>query len=318
MEERLTTNDGREIAAWLLKADPSTYDAMAAFERFGVLTAWSVHPSDRADLMGAGQRVFLYGTAAVDGGVEPGIWGVGEVVGETYTAPGADVDGLWHDGDTGEALDHFVPIEVLRLTSTITRDALLAEAALAGSEVFQQPHEHNPNVVRPDELAALDGFDLSVVEPTHEQLERLAVEMEPDFALAVVDGTTHYAVVDDGDDDEQPWRVIRAEEGTDQEEVLSEHAELEEALASISGLLAEIGARAPIIDLDADLEGRELEPLAVVPIEEGGVYSVLRIGSDRFALYAPPEEGEEWQIDSEYPDLPSVIAELFAEDDVEA
>lgn len=323
MDDQPTTEDGRTAAAWILKADPTLYDVFGALEAFGVITAWPVADTARIMLMEPGQQVFLHVGPGAEGKAS-GIWAAGEVVGEPFTAHEDDIDSFWLDDETARANDRYLPVELLPLSSPVTDAQLTGHGALASLELFTDSEQLNPNLVQPDQLEALESFDLTVLEPTEEQLENLADLVGPDFALAINDGSMLYAVVDDGEDD-LPWRVISVEqpsegEGSDDEyseedeKELGAYAELADALDSVMDLLADIGSRAPIIDLAANND--LLEPIVTMPLEDGGVCTIIRLGPEAFTLMFPSDDEDgTWEPEATYPDLPSAIAELFAEDD---
>lgn len=190
--------------------------------------------------MGAGQRVFLYVGQDSGRAEEPGIWGVGVVTGPTRQGRPSH-DWLWRE-DRPNVRNRFAAVEIHRLKTPITRADLLADPVLADCELIKSPQMSNPVVLRPDEVAALDSFDLTTVTPTPEQLamndepDSDALDDEPwsDVLATLVDGKIHYGLIDEGPDPEGSLKILRTDnftgEDTDHWVLVSQFEGSEEAL----------------------------------------------------------------------------------------
>ena len=84
---------------------------------------------------------------------------------ETYLAAFADsADGA------GRLL---AEVEMLPLRKAIAEGTLRKDPALARSELFTAPEQANPLVLEPQAVRAIEGFELELVPPSAEQVERL-------------------------------------------------------------------------------------------------------------------------------------------------
>ncbi len=144
------TKGGVPIAAWILKGDPKVFDIDAALDG-GTIEDWSVHPSYRLDLLGEGQRCFLWRS-----GPDAALVAEGHVTGPVYERE-ANVEN-WEDQEQARRTRHFLPVELRPLATEVTRDELRLAPGLARIEVLRAVRMGNPTVVTPDELEVIEDL----------------------------------------------------------------------------------------------------------------------------------------------------------------
>ena len=187
MDEGLRTEDGNEIAGWILRSSDAAA-VIADLKEFGQVFRFPIPAGPRADLLDAGQPCFLYVSEPGKTTVKPGIWAVGEVVGPCTVD---DEDEL------------FAEVELLPLQQRIPLASLNDHRILSRTEFLTDRDQVNPFVLRTDEIRALEEWDFDLVEPTEEQTARLDEVLAEDgggliFQLVGVD--LSLGIVDDGID----------------------------------------------------------------------------------------------------------------------
>lgn len=328
-----TTKDGQPIGAWVLKARLADYDAHGAFEYFGVIDAWAVQSNYRADLLAAGQPVVLYIGQDRARSCEPGIWGVGTITGPAH-ASRAGQDGFWRDPLEMRRHRRFVSVEIHQLVTPVLCQELEADPVLRECELLRSPRMGNPGVLRPDEWRALQARPLATMLHTVEQ--KRAIEMEAtahdsdsdDFdeepLIILRDGPNTVVLLGAGGEDDHPFKLLQAGtpsgEFDDGSALVASFADFEDGLEAILARAEDLGPRAPSAQMpaeDADEdEVAEIEPLVIIPLEDGGQISIIKVDPGIFVV-AEPTDDDESEIHGTYEDLPSAIVAVFEADDDE-
>nr|WTA64680.1 EVE domain-containing protein [Micromonospora sp. NBC_00855] len=156
--ERSVTLDG--LGAWMVKCNPDKWD-LTTFLASGeeVITSWSVMPNYRARMMADGQRVLFWVTGRDGTYPEPGLWGVGTVLGPVWQENLiGDDPGYWIDEGQRQRTRHFAPVDIRLFERPIPRQALKDDPRLAGMEVFRQPQMGNPLFVNNEEFRVLNDL----------------------------------------------------------------------------------------------------------------------------------------------------------------
>ncbi len=167
MAASLHAPDGTPIGGWMLRGDRTTFDVWPMLEQYGQIYRYPVPAGPRAELMGPGQPCFLFLT---DTSRVVGLWAVGEVVAPVLEVP-ADPDSVPDSADGAGRL--LAEVEMLPLRKAIAEGTLRKDPALARSELFTAPEQANPLVLEPQAVRAIEGFELELVPPSAEQVERL-------------------------------------------------------------------------------------------------------------------------------------------------
>lgn len=163
MSERPTTPDGTPIGGWAIRVDRHDFDVEPMIEAFGQVFRHPLPPGDRVALLAPGQPCFWFQT---DRSKVIGIWGVGEVVGEAFSAP--------VDPDEPAAGEHILAeVEIYPLAKPIPLDKLRADAAFADSELLLDPPPPNPLVLGPRQVRAIEALEFTIVPPSEEQVAAL-------------------------------------------------------------------------------------------------------------------------------------------------
>lgn len=297
----LATRDGKPIAGWIFKANREVYDVEAAIEVEGMVTNWSLNQTYRIDLLAPGQRCFLYvGGSSDDGRSERMIIGVGEVVGEAYTARASN-DGHWSSDEVAGSHHQFVDVRILPLRSPIQRADLRGHPVLGGCELIRSPQQGNPMVLRPDELAALDEFDLTTIAPTPAQMQSLTgIEIEPVLIVYGDDEGTFVV----GDTGEGSWQVLHEIAG-EEAEVLGEHDSFSAAVQALSDTWSALGKTSNrTVPGDEDIDRNPALPLATVHWFEDLSLALMKGAEDYFTVieFSTPD-AEDAEIVGEFEDL---------------
>ena len=132
--------DGTEVAAWVFKANPAVWDVEGHLARHGSVDRWTLAPSYRADLLGAGHRALLWLT-----GARAGVIAVGTVMGPAY-------DDL--DEDDGR-LRRWAPVHLVAVPP-LRKPDLLEDPRCRRLEMVRSARLGSPMAVDADELAAID------------------------------------------------------------------------------------------------------------------------------------------------------------------
>jgi hypothetical protein len=138
------------LGAWLLKANPAggALEELAR-TRFTSVTTRCVRPSYRTDLATADQPVLLW-VSGRDPRHPPGLHAAGRTTGPVTDSPDGPV----------------LPVRLAPLEPIVPREALLADAVLAGLEVLRMPAGSNPSwLSRPQFDAVLSRVPGGVLGP---------------------------------------------------------------------------------------------------------------------------------------------------------
>lgn len=328
-----TTKDGQPIGAWVLKARLADYDAHGAFEHLGVIDGWAVQSNYRSDLLAAGQPVVLYIGQDRARSCEAGFWGVGMITGPAY-ASRARQDGFWRDPVEMRRHGRFVSVAIHQLVTPVLRHELEADPVLCECELLRSPRMGNPGVLRPDEWRALQARPLATMPQTVEQ--KRALEMEAtahdsdsdDFdeepLIILRDGPNTVVLLEAGGEDDHPFKLLQAGtpsgEFDDGSTLVASFADFEDGLEAILARAQDLGPRAPSAQMpaeDADEdEVAEIEPLVIIPLEDGGQISIIKVDPGIFVV-AEPTDDDESEVHGTYEDLPSAIVAVFEADEDE-
>jgi hypothetical protein len=143
------THKGIEIAAWVVKGDPSVFPIDEVIESGETIESWSVHQSYRTELMEAGQKCLLWMSGASGAFVAEGLL-TGEV--ELHEA---DVD-EWLDKEKARNSHLYAMLELRVLEEPIEREFLRQHPLLSQIELMRMPQGSNPSILSPPELTAIE------------------------------------------------------------------------------------------------------------------------------------------------------------------
>jgi hypothetical protein len=136
--------DRKSVAAWLLKANPSIYDAEGALRDLTSFGAWRLAPSYRVGLIAVEDPVVLWLT-----GRDRGIIAAGEVTGAPYESTGGT--DYWVDDDEKAKVRPYLPVR-LEPIPKITEDELTTNPAFNEAEVLKIRQMGNPSYLTEDEF----------------------------------------------------------------------------------------------------------------------------------------------------------------------
>ena len=140
------------FGAWVLKLSPYVYDSNLVFAASDRLVRrWSVEEGDRSATMQYGQPAFLW-VGDGDPLREPGIWGLGWVVGPCVSGT---PDAGWFDYGAASRATLFAVVEITLIDTPVSRSVFLDDPRLSGAEVIREPVSGNPSLLTPAEAAAL-------------------------------------------------------------------------------------------------------------------------------------------------------------------
>jgi hypothetical protein len=287
--DRPETAEGIPIGGWVLRTDVAGFDPGPMLAEYGQVFRYPIPASDRAELMVPGQPCFLWRS---DRSKVVGIWGVGEVVAPTFSAP-VDPD----DPSAGEQL--FAEVEILALEKPIAVGKLAATKGFEGSEVLADDDRADPVVLRPAEVRAIEEFDFTIVEPTDQQLARLDELLGDDdgsatvghtlpgtvFELVGVEGSFGIRIDDAGDDLLSVFTVDAAGDAFE----LGRFAAFTDALDLVALRCGDLELADPVGPAPDD-ELPDGDPIAVLRTEDGSL-AIFRTGDDTFELYDPEPLG---------------------------
>lgn len=158
-------DDGTEIGAWLLVADPDTWDTAAFVGDGEDIEQWPLDDETRAAMVHPGDPCVVWVTGAVGSDIASGLWAIGEITDRPDAA-------------------HVVEIDVQLFGDPIPASVFAADDRFAGAEVFGDPPRGNPQVLTPDQYAYIeDHLDAGDLWPADPELDALLDEAE-DIALA--------------------------------------------------------------------------------------------------------------------------------------
>ncbi len=149
---RLSTTD---VACWVLKANPQTYDLLAQWHQQGPFKVGGWVPlrrTYRLDLMAPGQRCLLW----VSGPEAPGIYAIGTLTGvvQDNSRGGGK---YWRDPVKARQLGPGVPIKVAPLSTPVPRTDLMQQAAFQNAEFVRMAAGSNPSYLDPDQFKVVQA-----------------------------------------------------------------------------------------------------------------------------------------------------------------
>ena len=250
------TPDGTDIAGWVLRANPKTYDVDAELDANGLIEDWSVHESYRTKLMGDGQRCFLWRS-----GPEGAVIAAGYIRGPVY--PGQADPKEWVDESKARDADLFVPVELYPLFEEIPRAVLKGHPVLANVEFLRVRQGSNPSILTPEELDALEEIQAET-------------DVAPWLAAVVVEDTTWFVPLIETD---EHFTILEARGGADPIET-GRYDSIQAAV------LAAVAIASPQIDnlLPVDPELDASSPIVDVREDDGKVLLVFK-AKDGFQAY---------------------------------
>ena len=144
-----------QLGAWVLKLSPYVYDASLVFSAPDrMVRRWSVDAGDRAARMRHGQPAYLW-LGPGDPLREPGIWGVGWVMGAAVTGT---PDAGWLDVEAANRASLFAVVEITLMDAPVSQTVFLQDSRLSNAEVIREPLAGNPGLLTPAEAAALAQY----------------------------------------------------------------------------------------------------------------------------------------------------------------
>ncbi|MGK5173101.1 EVE domain-containing protein [Geodermatophilus sp. CPCC 205761] len=144
-----------DIACWVLKANPRTYDLLSQWEQQGPFKVGGWVPlrkSYRLELMAPGQRCLLW----LSGSDKPGIFALGELTG-VVDDNSRGAGRYWRDLVKMRRLAPGVPIKVVPLSTPALRVDLMQEAELRKAEFIRMAAGSNPSYLDPDQFKVVEG-----------------------------------------------------------------------------------------------------------------------------------------------------------------
>ncbi len=147
--------DGREVAAWMFKANPEVWDVLAFLATGVDVDSWRMAPSYRVDLIEPGHPCVLWVTGPRAARHTPGVWAIGEITGEPFDDVGDPDDPLWIDLGAQHQVRPFVEVSMQVLEAPVPREELAAEPMFANAEILKSPRMGSPLALTADELAVI-------------------------------------------------------------------------------------------------------------------------------------------------------------------
>jgi 5-methylcytosine-specific restriction protein A len=137
------------MRTWIFQANPRRYDIMAVLKSGDPIEAWSI--TQHVDEVAQGDRAVLW----VGGPDAPGVYAVGAVTGEPFTA--VIDDPHWRQAEDGTTPRLRCPVhfDTIRLGNPIPRADLKSDARFVGSRIITQPFAGNPFPVTDIEWQAI-------------------------------------------------------------------------------------------------------------------------------------------------------------------
>jgi hypothetical protein len=273
------TKNGQPIGAWVFKANPDLFDALADLAETGEIRSWSVQPNYRIGMFQAGQPALLWITAGKSRSTEPGFYAYGEVT-EARTTHDS-----WTDDEGTSHYDLFVNVQLRSLVTPVPKSAILEIDGLDQIEPIHAPQVSNPMVLHEAEYTKLSAhFDLTTKTPTAEQLEALAESNDGGintlFELFEGDDTALFVFAVEDDESDQRFVVLEPDPSNPEDFLTAEHANLAscwEAAADTVTRLIDAAKTVPVTDVTDDDAWDALlaavspgdDPLLVVKDEDG-------------------------------------------------
>ncbi len=290
-----TTKSGSPVAGWAFKVNRVMSDIEGVLEADGAITTWAMRANERVDLLGPGQRCFLYVSGKAKEQTRSAMLGAGEVTSGAYQEDG------------GDGPDHpwFVDVEILRLAVPIVQNHLTAHEALRNGELLGAAEQANPVVLTSGEMEALDTFDLTTLDPAAARAVP-AAEL-PHFILR--GGEAGDVAIDQGADG--TWIVTHYL--GDEADGHGTFGQFDEAVASLTAFATRCGATAASQQVGGDAGDvvEIVDPLATFDWADAGTVSVVKFDHDVFAVCEVDETG---RIDppefTVYPDLGGAILDV--------
>lgn len=180
------TKHGKDIAAWMLKANPGVWDVVAWASDHDWIDSWRLAHSYRVPMMKPGDLCFLWVTGPANSDYEPGLWAAGIVTGDAADDTGGG--SMWVDSVEKGKRRPYIPLNLRILEQPIARADIGSDPRFGSSEIIRQPQMGNPLVVSSDELLAIedriDGLDRLVNELADLDRAREEAPRTPDFETA--------------------------------------------------------------------------------------------------------------------------------------
>jgi hypothetical protein len=159
--------DGTEIGAWVLVADPDAWDLDGTGEGLEI-ERWAITNDECAPMMRAGDPCVVWVTPSTSSDTAGGLWAVGELAGEAFD----------------EDRTTYVEVSVQRLSTPVPPQTFRNDPDLATVEVLDHDGPGNPLTLTPHEYAEiedhLDELDLWPSDPETDAL----LDAAEDAALA--------------------------------------------------------------------------------------------------------------------------------------
>ena len=146
--------DDSPVGAWIFKANPAVWDVGSALRSGATVDQWRMAQTYRADLVAAGHPCALWVTNG-DPRHEPGIWAVGEVIGEATEDVGDPDDPLWRDRAAQRQVRPYVDVRMEPRRHSLPRDLIRRDPRVSGIEVLRTPRAPNPTAATPEQWAVL-------------------------------------------------------------------------------------------------------------------------------------------------------------------
>ena len=140
----------RDVACWVLKANPKIYDLRAALEHGEEINGWTLHKTYRVQLMAPAQRCLLW----LSGPDSPGVYAIGKIT-DFAEEDGQGGGPYWRDIPKANRMVPVISISVVGLGTPIARAELISDRRFADAEVIKMAAGSNPSYLNEAQLAAV-------------------------------------------------------------------------------------------------------------------------------------------------------------------
>lgn len=137
------------MTTWIFQANPDRYDIMAALQDGQTVTEWSI--SQHVDDLAPGDRAVLW----VSGRHNPGVYAVGRVTGEPFTAVIDDPHWQRIEDRTTPMLRYPLEFDTVLIGNPVHRAELVEDPRFAESRIVKQPFAGNPLLLTESEWDAI-------------------------------------------------------------------------------------------------------------------------------------------------------------------
>jgi hypothetical protein len=139
----------------MFKANPEIWDVLGFLKSGVEVDGWRMARSYRVGLVRPGHPCVLWVTGPSGSEHTPGVWAIGEIVGEPYEDVGDPDDHRWRDHGAQRQVRPYVDTRMLSLDEPVSRYELADDPLFASAEILTRPRMGSPLALRSTELAAI-------------------------------------------------------------------------------------------------------------------------------------------------------------------